>query len=135
MSGMDEAGRAAREMSDAFEERLHRVRELHRPRWHDPYMPGGQVWLACHGCDEGGHATGPAMWPCRTAEIVYTAREIAVREPQVPECTADHGTTRSGHVIRPQAVFLKPAGGQLVAARWNCDHVQPVPVDPVDPWE
>jgi hypothetical protein len=135
MSGMDEADMAARQMSDALEERLHRIRELHRPHWRDPLGQSGQVWLACHGCDAGDYAEGPALWPCRTAKIVYTAKEIAIREPQIPECTHDHGTRRDGTPIRPQAVFVRPRGGQLIAARWNCDHVQPVPVEPVDPWD
>lgn len=118
-----------------MDEKIRRVRELHRPRWHDPYSKSGQVWLVCHGCDEGAHAEDRPPWPCSTAGIVYTAREIAIREPQIAECTQDHGTAVCGDRIRPQAVFLRPQGGQLAVARWNCSHVQPVPVEPVDPWE
>jgi hypothetical protein len=114
---------------------VRRVRELHRPHWFDPYERSGQVWLICRGCDEGAHSESPPQWPCGTAEIVYTTEEITMREPAVPECTADHGVhPRDGTPYRPQAVFLRPSGGQLVAARWNCDHVQPVPVMSNDPW-
>jgi hypothetical protein len=111
-----------------------RVRELHRPRWYDPYSRSGQVWLVCRGCDEGSHAETPPWWPCSTAEIIYTAEEIAAREPQVPECPHDHGNRGDGTAIHPQAVFIRREGA-LFAARWNCDHVPPVPVDPVDPWD
>jgi hypothetical protein len=110
-----------------------RVRNLHRPRWYDPYSPSGQVWLTCHGCDEGAHAEAPASWPCSTAEIVYTAEEIAAREPHVPECPHGH-SVRTERPVQPQAVFIRHHGGPLLAARWACDHVEPVPVEPVDPW-
>ena len=110
-----------------------RVRELHRPRWHNPYSRSGQVWLTCHGCDEGAHAESPPSWPCSTAEIVYTSEEIEAREPHVAECTADHGTNYHGTPLHPQAVFLL-RDGQLMAARWNCSHVVPVPVESSDPW-
>ena len=112
---------------------VRRVRELHAPRWFNDYNRSGQVWLACHGCDEGAHAEMPAFWACSTAMIVYTAEEIAAREPQVPECTADHGQRGDGQPSRPQAVFLLK-DGQLYAARWNCDHVPMVPVESADPW-
>ena len=121
-------------MEDA-DEKIRRVRELHRPRWYDEHHQRAQVWLVCHGCDEGAHAEDRPPWPCSTAGIVYTAREIAIREPQIAECTQDHGRKGDGTPHHPQAVFLKPVGGQLVAARWMCDHVQPVLVEPVDPWE
>jgi len=116
------------------DETIAQVRELHRPHWHDPYSRSGQVWLVCRGCDEGAHAEVPPGWPCSTAEIVYADEEIAARQPQVPECTADHGLRSDGQPVRPQAVFLRPCGGQLVAARWNCGHVPPVPVESGDPW-
>jgi hypothetical protein len=112
-----------------------RVRELHRPRWYDPYSPAGQVWLVCDGCDEGAHAEAPASWPCSTAEIVYTDEEIAQREPQVAECPDGHHVRADGTPYQPQAVFIRHHGGPLLAARWKCDHVTPVPVDPVDPWK
>lgn len=112
---------------------VRRVRELHRPRWHNPYDRSGQVWLVCHGCDEGGHAEGPPPWPCRTAGIVYTAEEIAQREPKIAECVSDHGTRTNGLPVRPPAVFLL-RDDQLLAARWKCDHVPPVPVESDDPW-
>jgi hypothetical protein len=112
---------------------VRRVRELHRPRWYNPYSQSGQVWLVCHGCDEGGHAEAPASWPCRTAEIVYTAEEIEKREPKIAECPEDHRTYGEGPPVRAQAVFLL-CDGQLVAARWKCDHVPPVPVESGDPW-
>lgn len=132
MSIMDEADVAARQMSDDFEERLRRVRELHAPRWLNEYNKSGQVWLVCRGCDEGAHAESPAPWPCSTAEIVYAAGEITAREPKVPECTADHGLRGDGQPVRPPAVFLL-RGGQLYAARWNCDHVPMVPAYFPDP--
>lgn len=112
-----------------------RVRDLHRPRWYEPYAPLGQVWLVCHGCDEGAHAEAPASWPCRTADIVYTAEEIEKREPKVAECPEDHRTYGEGPPVRAQAVFIRHHGGPLLATRWKCDHVTPVPVDPVDPWK
>lgn len=116
------------------EETVIRVRELHAPRWHDEYHQSGQVWLVCPGCDEGAHAESPPPWPCRTAEIVYSDKEIAAREPQIAECTADHGLRRDGQPIRPQAVFIRHQDGPLMAARWNCDHVAPVPAESDDPW-
>lgn len=107
---------------------LARVRELHRPLWHDPLTHVGerQVWLVCRGCDEGDHAEGPPAWPCRTAEIVYGAGEIASREPQVPGCPENH---------RAQAVFMRAEHGTVTARRWKCSHVQPVPVESGDSWE
>lgn len=110
------------------------VRELHRPLWYDPLTQSGQVWLVCHGCDEGGHAEGPPSWPCRTADLVYTHAEITAREPQVPECPENHRTVGTGPPARARAVFLRPRDGLLVAARWKCDHVQPVPVAAPDDW-
>lgn len=112
---------------------VRRVRELHAPRWYDPYSRSGQVWLVCHGCDEGAHAESPAPWPCSTAEIVYSEEEIAAREPQIPECTADHGLRGDGQPVRLPAVFLLRAG-QLYAARWDCGHVPMVPAESADPW-
>jgi hypothetical protein len=105
-----------------------RIRELHRPLWHDPLdRPGErQVWLVCHGCDAGAHAESPADWPCATAEIVYSPAEIAAREPQVPECAEDP---------RAQAVFVRSPAGRLMARRWKCDHIQPASVESSDPWE
>jgi hypothetical protein len=100
-----------------------RIRQLHRPVWHDER---GQSWLLCDGCDEGSHAELPAGWPCRTAGIVYSADEIAATEPQVPECAEDHGTNYRGTSVHPPAVFVRAADGQLWARRWKCDHVQPV---------
>lgn len=118
-------------MSDS----IARVRELHRPRWYNPYTSSGQVWLVCHGCDEGAHAETPASWPCSTAEIVYSAEEIVAREPQVAECPVPGHRRPDGQSYQPQAVFIRHHRGPLLAARWKCDHVTPVPVDPVDPWE
>lgn len=112
---------------------VRRVRELHRPRWHNPYTPSGQVWLVCHGCDEGVRTETPASWPCRTAEIVYTAEEIEKREPKIAECPEDHRTYGEGAPVRAQPVFLL-RDGRLLAARWKCDHVTPVPVESGDPW-
>lgn len=114
-----------------------RVRELHRPRWYDPYSRSGQVWLTCHGCDEGAHSECPPPWPCSTAEIVYTAEEIAARDPatMVAECPRDHRKLGHGEPISAGAIFLRSQDGRLLAARWNCTHVGPVPVEPVDPWD
>lgn len=112
------------------------VRDLHRPRWYDPYERSGQVWLTCAGCDAGAHSESPPGWPCSTAELVYSAQEIADRQPpQLPECPKHP---------RAQVVFVRPrrlteddhlAFDPLQARRWACDHVAAVPVDPADPWD
>lgn len=96
---------------------LDRVRALHRPVWHDPLgarTAQNQVWLVCRGCDAGSYAEDPPGWPCSTADIVYTAEEIAAREiPAVPECP-NHP--------RAQLVALRAGKGTgLLAARWGCD--------------
>ena len=115
------------------------VRQLHRPVWYRTYAglgPGPeQVWLICRGCDEGTHADDPADWPCRTAALAYTPEEIAARQPNVPECPENHRTYGEGPPVRAQAVFLRLPDGSLVAARWKCDHLAPVPVESTDPWD
>ena len=90
------------------------IRELHRPHWYDPLVKSGQVWLVCGGCDEGAHAEDPPPWPCRTADLVYTAAEISAREPHVPECPEDHRTIGTGPPVQAKAVFLRPLHGDLL---------------------
>jgi len=117
-------------MCDEFREA---VRQLHQPVWYRTYhLRPEQVWLVCSGCDEGPHAEGPADWPCRTADLAYSPEEIAAREPQVPECPEDHGTRGDGQPVRLPAVFIRRADGSLVAARFKCDHVIPVPAVAAD---
>jgi hypothetical protein len=119
----------ARRLVDAMEA-MAKVRDLHQPRWEDPMVASGQVWLVCTGCDEGAHAEGPAWWPCRTAGIVYTPTEIASREPpSLPECHEHPEWKRQAPVV-----FVRPRGGELMAKRWGCDHVAAVPVTSPDPW-
>jgi hypothetical protein len=116
-------------------ETLAKVRELHRPRWYDPYVRSGQVWLICRGCDEGAHSESPPGWPCSTAELVYSEQERADREePQMPGCP-EHP--------RDRVVFVRPRSpqegrltfGLLQARRWRCDHIEPIPVTSPDPWD
>lgn len=113
------------------------IRELHKPFWHQQYSGRSteQVWHVCRGCDDGPHAEGPPSWPCQTAGLVYTADEIAAREPQVPECPHDHRTFGEGPPVQAQAVFMRLADGRVEARRWKCDHVPGVPVTSSDPWE
>lgn len=113
------------------------IRELHKPFWHRRYTgrPAEQVWHVCHGCGDGPHSEGPPSWPCATADLVYTAGEIAARKPQVPECPHDHRTHGEGSPVQASAVFVRLPDGRVEAQRWKCDHVAGLPVTSPDPWE
>lgn len=41
------------------------------------HAPDGASWLRCRGCDANGYEAEDPEWPCRTAELVYTAEEIS----------------------------------------------------------
>lgn len=51
------------------------VRTLHSPPPLDPKWV--RSYLTCRGCDVEGWEADEPEWPCRTAQIVYTADEIA----------------------------------------------------------
>ena len=108
------------------------VRALHQPAWHRQYTGRypEETWLVCHGCDEGPYAEAAPGWPCRTADLVYTAEEIAAREPRVPECPEDHRTIGEGPPVRARAVFMLLADGTIEQRRWQCDHVAGIPLTP-----
>jgi dolichyl-phosphate-mannose--protein O-mannosyl transferase len=62
------------------------VRGLHAPAWRTFTTLKGAAgaFVHCHGCDLGPHAEDYADWPCRTAEIIYTADEItALSQPPI----------------------------------------------------
>lgn len=62
------------------------IRDLHAPvreTFRPLLTPDVEAfWLRCDGCDLGPHPEDRPDWPCRTAELVYTAEEIKkARDP------------------------------------------------------
>ena len=76
------------------------LRELHVPGYS----------LTCGGCDLDGFEAEAPEWPCRTAELVYTAAEINV-------CRLMHEDVREARAAATEAQY-RAVEGEFVPPLW-----------------
>lgn len=94
-------------MSDMIEA----LRELHGPV--------GDYYLKCEGCDAEGYEQEAPFWPCRSAELLYSAEEIAQIEAQAKTVRDRIQAERAKLPTRPPSMIQQIYAPEIITQLQN----------------